>query len=313
MSNETLEEDRELEELKRQIEQKAEEEKEKAALEPSPEPAPSPAPVPETQPSVIQESKPKQEPAKVEPAKAEDDPLKWAEKKGFKSPEDMARALLSKEQEFFRRNQAGHPGYKDVVVDPTAVPNRPPAWQPSPQMPTYQPAYYPPPVPNVPRQIADMYPQLNPEDIQKVMPLIVDTAKAINANLEREVMDLRRATSRNNEMMGLMQDPAFRDGRVQKEIHSILDSDPSIFQRERTPLVYAYEKAMVNLARKQLQEGAKEEPTPKGNTPPVTAGGGNGSAFTIHRPLTEREIESWKPEEIKAYIQSNGKVLPKRP
>lgn len=302
MSNETLEEDRELEELKRQIEQKAEEEKEKAALEPSPEPAPSPAPVPETQPSVIQESKPKQEPAKVEPAKAEDDPLKWAEKKGFKSPEDMARALLQKEQEF-------HQSRQKEKEQPHV-----PQWQPAPQMPAYpQAPFYQPPVPNVPRQIADMYPQLNPEDIQKVMPLIVDTAKAINANLEREVMDLRRATSRNNEMMGLMQDPAFRDGRVQKEIHSILDSDPSIFQRERTPLVYAYEKAMVNLARKQLQEGAKEEPTPKGNTPPVTAGGGNGSAFTIHRPLTEREIESWKPEEIKAYIQSNGKVLPKRP
>jgi hypothetical protein len=108
-----------------------------------------------------------------------------------------------------------------------------------------------------------------------------------------------------------MQDPAFRDQRVQKEIHSILDSDPTIFQRERTPLIYAFKEAVFNMGRKQLQTGTSEELTPE-NRPPTTAGGGNGSANTSLRKITTKEFDSWDTKEQEAFIKSNGRIIPKR-
>ncbi len=226
--------------------------------------------------------------------------MEWAKKKGLKTPEDMARLLRQKEQEFHQSRQK---------PEPQAPPQ--PAWQPAPQVPNYG---YQPMDPN--QQLASMYPHLDPETIKNAMPLIRDVAESVafrrTAGLERQIQEMQRDTMRNNEMMTLMQDPAFSDTRVQKEIHEILDSDPSIFQRERAPLAYAYGQALQNMARKQLQQGANNGRTSvRGNTPPVTAGGGNGSMNTTPRQPTEREIEKWTPEQLGTYMRSNGKILPK--
>src|SRR6185436_20839949 len=84
----------------------AEAEKDQAAKQveepvtPSPDPIASPAPeAAQVQPSPVtpNESNP--------PKVGQDDPMEWAKKKGFKSPEDMARALLQKEQEFHQSRQ----------------------------------------------------------------------------------------------------------------------------------------------------------------------------------------------------------------
>ncbi len=317
MSNETMEkEDQELEELKQQIEQQASEAKEKAAdpvepEKPSPESEAPQAPEPiEEAPATVTPNQSKAEASSD--AQPKDDPMEWAKKKGFKTPEDMARALLQKEQEFHQSRQK---------AEREAPPPPPPSWQPAPQMGYgYPPApSYPPPFaarPDTIRQIASMYPQLAPEDVERIMPLIVDTAQSA-ARRERFEMEQRfghieRSTQRNNELMSLMQDPAFRDERVQKEVHQILDSDPAIFQRERTPLVYAYGQALQNMARKQLQQGVSNGTTEvKGNHPPVTAGGGNGSANTSPKAPTEKEMERWTAEQMGTYIRSNGKIVPK--
>lgn len=298
----SAEEEMELDELKAQIDKKAEEQKQAATAiaEPSPEPV-SKAPEPvETPPAPVTQSEP------AVKAEGKDDPVKWAKDKGLTTPEDLARALLQKEQEFHRRNQAGHPGYKDVAPPPQ------PQWQPAPVVPQYQSQYQPQPKID-PRQIAAYYPQLAPEDVERVLPLVIDAAQAISARdraeMERRFGSIERTTQRNNEMMTLMQDPAFRDTKVQREIHEILDSDPTIFQRERQPLVYAYQQAVTSLYRKQLQQGVSEEKSPK---PPVTAGGGNGSANTTPWRPTEEEVSKWDVKDIERYMKSNGKILPKR-
>lgn len=292
MSNDaTVEEaQRELDEMEKQLTQAAEEEKEKAEQKEKietlealpPDPVPSTAPEPSTPPEVPVTPQPSQG------EKPKDDPMEWAKAKGFKSPEDMARALLQKEREFHESRQKQNP-----------TPPPLPEWQPRPEMgygypPPPPPAYgYQPPLD--PRQLANEYGML-PEDFDKVARLAADinhaALKRERANWQREVGEIRRVTDRNNELMTLMQDPAFRDVRVQKEIHAVLDSDPSIYQRERLPMTRAYEMALGNMARKTLQQGVHPEtPHTNGSTPPVTAGGGNGSAFTVPRKITQREFD----------------------
>lgn len=316
MSNETeTQEDQELKEMEQQL-MEAEANKTQAAVvveeppTPSPESPPSPAPEPVPAPAPVT-------PSSTE--KPKDDPLKWAEGKGLKSPEDMARALQQKEIEFHKRNQAGHPGYRDFTPDPAVIPPPPPPppnWQPQPQGYGYPPppnyGYQQPPVD--PRQIASEYGML-PEDFDKVARLSADmTRAALNRERqrwEREIGDIRRTTERSDELMALMQDPAFRDNGVQREIHAVLDSDPAIFQRERKPHTYAFERALSNLARKQLQQGiTRDIETP--NKPPVTAGGGNGSAHTEPFVVTEAVFNTWTVKQQEEYLLSNGTKIPKK-
>ena len=112
--------------------------------------------------------------------------------------------------------------------------------------------------------------------------------------------------------MRLMQDPAFRDERVQAEIHAVLDADPSIFQRERNPHVYAFNQALTSLGRKQLQQGFTNGHTSPTNMPPVTAGGGNGSASFGPVRISEKEFSRWSIKDQEAFINSQGRIVPKR-
>lgn len=295
--------EKELDAMEEKIVQQAEVQSEPAALVPSPEPVisstsdspPPPAPVAH---EITSEVKP------------EDDPMKWAEAKGFKTPEDMARALLQKERQFHESRQNKPP----VPIPPQPWKTEP-EWRPQPDMGGYPPSY--PAAPNRSgfQDLAAMYPQIDPEDLKRFMPVVIDVADSIarrsTMELKRQVDGINRTTQRNEEMMTLMQDPAFRDSRVQKEIHAVLDADPSIFHRERAPYAYAYEKAMVNIARQKLQQGANPE-IASGNMPPPTAGGGNGSRFTGPVRITEREFNSWSIQDQEAYLNSNGKIIPKK-
>lgn len=305
LSDEEIERrEKELDAMEEKIVQEAEEKKEPAAPAPSPEPTPSPAPDSPPPPApVAQET--------TSEVKPEDDPMKWAEAKGYKSPEDMARALLKKERDFHEARQKTPP-----APPPAPAWNPQPEWQPRPDMNGGYPPSYPP----VPRgasfqELAEMYPQFHPDDLKRMMPVIIDVSESIarrqNNDLRRQVESINRTTQRNEEMMTLMQDPAFRDVRVQREIQAVLDADPAIFHRERQPYAHAYQKAMVNIAREKLQQGANSAPPP-GNLPPPTAGGGNGSRFTGTVRITEKEFNSWSLADQEAYLVSNGKVVPKK-
>lgn len=276
----------------------------------APETPVAPPPEPPVTPPAPPPPPPETPTQETPPVKPEDDPLRWAEKKGFKGPEDMARALLQKEREFHESRQ------RPPTPPPPHTWNPPqPEWRPEPSMSPE----FPPPA-RVPRgdsfrELAAMYPNIHPDDLRNFMPVVVDAAEAIATrryrDLEKRMEGINRATERNNELMTLMQDPAFRDTRVQKEIHTILDSDPSIFARERAPMAKAYEMAMSNIARKLLQHGSTPE-APAPSNPPVTASGGNGSSFLTPKALTPREFDRLDIKDQERYLLSNGKVLPKK-
>lgn len=308
MSNATedrKEAEQELKEMEKQLEQAAEEDKAKAAQkesEPSPEPltelVPDAQPAPEaSSPSVTAQ------PSEAE--KPKDDPMEWARKKGLKTPEDMARLLKQREQEYHESRQK----------EKAATPPPPPAWSPAPEM-GFQPQFYQPPQQQrfSPRDIAPLYPQLSPEDVERITPLMFDVANAAARQVRQEfgqsITQIQRQSERNNELMQLMQDQTFRDERVQREINAVIDTDPSIFQRQGA-YTALYEKALVNLARKQLQQGAATE-SPTGQKPPVTAGGGNGSSFTVPAKVSERDFDSWTLKEQEVFINSNGRIVPKK-
>jgi hypothetical protein len=307
MSNET-EQEKELKELEQQIEQAAEAKETPAAPvepEPSPEPETSPAPEAQTEP---------QAPVAPSPAqKTEDNPLEWARKKGFKSDEDMARALLQKEREYHEARQK-----KEQEQQNTPPP--PPAWTPQPQAPAYgyPPAGYgypPPPPPPDLRRLAQQF-DMDPDDFEKIARVNAALTQAAlrqeRARWESDMSGIRRQTERSTELMQLMQDPRFRHETVQREIHAVLDADPTIYQRERNPHAYAFKEALANLGSKQLQQGTTNGNTPPTNMPPVTAGGGNGSAYSGPVRISEKEFSRWPLKDQEAFINSNGRIVPKR-
>ncbi len=310
------EEQAELEQIKALLAQDAEAKKGQAAAEveepaePSPVSPVSPAPEnvePEPTPVTPKQSEPVEQP-KADTA-AKDDPMEWARKKGLKSPEDMARLLLQKEREFHETRQRAE----------REQPPAPPAWQPAPQMgygypppPTYG---YPPPMPRPDaRQIAaQLFPEINPDDAKAFVPAMFEvanaTARQVRAEMEQKFQHLQIQSERTSELMTLAQDPAFHDARVQREIHSIIESDPAIYQRERRPNTYAFEKALASLARKQLQQGVTAETLTPTNRPPVTAGGGNGSARPVPTTMTPDMFDRLSVEKQEAFLKANGARL----
>lgn len=317
MSNEAERQaaEQELKEMEAQlIQEKETKDAAKAAQDsaPYPEPAiessPDAKPVNET-PVTQQQS----EAGSQTTEKPKDDPMEWAKRKGYKSPEDMARELLKKEQDYHlsREKEKQAANQQPYQLN----------WQPTPEM-GYgfqpQPNYIPQPQRVSPRDFAQYYPQLNPDDIERVMPLVVDAAEAISnrkmAAFEQrygqQFGQIQRTTERNNELMNLMQDPAFRDERVQREIHAVFDADPSLFNRSGAYST-AYERALANMTRKQLQQGVATE-IPNEQRPPVTAGGGNGSAYTGPVKVTERDFDRWSLKDQEAFLNSNGRIFPKK-
>lgn len=314
-------EDKDLEAMRQLIEQQEAKERSEAATAAIDAPAPQPQDTPEA-PVEAQAQEPQAPtPEPVTPTRsapetpAQDDPVKWAQKKGLNSPEAIARSLQQMEQEFHKRNQQGHPGYQDLNPGqpaPQTPPQPPPNWNPNPQ--GFPPYGYPPPPPqrqDISRSLAQRY-GMDPEDVERLMPMVVDAAEAIASRrtmaLERQFADVQRQSARSSELMQLSQDPAFVDPRVQKEMHEVL-KDGSIFQRERAPYAAAFNQAMQNLARKTLQQGAVPERT---NQPPTTAGGGNGSANHAPMKITDAVFNSWTDAEQDTYMKSNGRILPKR-
>lgn len=246
-----------------------------------------------------------------------DDPLRWAQdKKGLKTPEELARAYQQLEQEFHKRNQQGHPGYQDLNGNPAPVPPPPPqGWNPNPQAPAYGYGYPPPPPrptrQDITRQLAEKH-RMDPEDVERIAPLVFELAEAV-ANqrvspLEREVVNVRASSARNAELFQLMQDPAFSDPRVEAEMREVL-KEGSVFQRERQPYIKAFQLALENLARKQLQQSgttASVGNQTMGSRPPVTAGGGNGSPVNGPRVLSPKDIERMPLEDMEKLLRQSG-------
>lgn len=298
----------ELKAMEEQIQDLAQAQPTAAAVEePTPEPAAAPQP-PETQAPATEPVAQNTAPEKTDAA----DPMERARRKGLDTPEALARSLASLEDEFHRRNQAGHPGYRDIPNgNPTPQPQSPPPnWNPQPQAPGYG---YPPPPPDL-KRLAQQF-DMDPDDFEKIARVNAALTQAAirqeRTRWESEMSGIRRQTERSAEFAELMQDPAFTDPRVQAEMREVL-KDGSLFQRGGRVYTAALQIAVGNLYRKQLQQGNTNGNASPQNMPPVTAGGGNGSATNGAPKITEKEFARWTPAQMEAFINSNGKVVPKR-
>lgn len=265
---------------------------------PQPAPKATETPIPSAPPAQppAEPAKPAAEAAPTPPQPRPGDqvePLEWARKKGLKTPEDIARSLRALETEFHRRNQ----------MPPAPAPSAP---APSPEQPRpseryippapYQPRPsegYPPPAP-APRYaptpaplsrgevqwLADTY-QIPAEDVERLAPMLMDMVAGAQRRSETRFARLERDNARNSEMFRLMQDPSFQHPEVQFEMHRILEEDPRIFDLEPAPYSVAFNRALVNIARKHVATDKVETPVleapPMSSRPPTTLGGEGGS------------------------------------
>jgi hypothetical protein len=141
-----------------------------------------------------------------------------------------------------------------------------------------------PTAPPLPRQrvqwIADTY-QIPIEDAERLAPMVMDMVVAAQKDADRRFNRLERDNARNSEMFRLMQDPSFQHPEVQFELHRILEEDPRIFELEPAPYTYAFNRALVNIARKHVAVGKDalpgNETPPMNSRPPTTLGGDGGS------------------------------------
>lgn len=217
----------------------------------------------------------------------------WLGKKGFKTTEDMANSLRELERELHRRAQEKK--QEPAPAAPSAPPvGYPPYYPPmAPQAPGYAFPPVPPPYAPAPvdiNQLAQRY-GMTPEDFERVAAIANDMAeskvdlrlKAVLPRIENQVRNVDREVSKQKELVNLMSDPAFKNPQVQYEMHRVLEEDPAVFDKFSQPYRYAYDQALMRIARANLGGsrstfGAPEPipvATPSGR-PPVTAGGNGG-------------------------------------
>lgn len=192
----------------------------------------------------------------------------FAKKKGWKTQDDIIKSYRELEKKLGEQGK----------IQP-----------PAPQYPNYgypqvPPAQYypPPPPPAAISQIARMYPNLAPEDIERVAPMIMDFSEAIADRkvraLEERFLSSERERQRESEIQRLKQDPHFQNPEVLSEMGQILESDPRI-AKEPNGLTYAFKEALANVGRKRLEGSAPTDAQaqPSGQVlptkPPTTARG----------------------------------------
>lgn len=215
----------------------------------------------------------------------------WWAKKGFKSTEDMAHSYRELERELHKRAQDA----RDKTPTPPAAPppgwgHVPPGYAPPPVYAGYPPPYAPPtyvPPRQVIEDLAGQY-AMSPEDFERVSRVASDMAERIVerklngsvAPLANHVRNMDREVARNRDMVTLMADPAFKNPQVQFEMHRILEENPQLIEREALPYRYAYDQALLRIAKASL---AGSTSIPNGNPPgspqpkPPTMAGGNGA------------------------------------
>lgn len=285
-------------------------------------PAPVPAQVPSKESQAV---KPPAEPPKPATVTGNAEVDEWWAKKGFKSTEDLAQSYRELEREMHRKAQEARTT-QPPQTPPVAPPAQGyPAYYP-PQMPWVQPQPLPPapqPQINVER-LAQQY-GLDPNDFERVAAVANDLAQStIRQELARvmppllnQVQSVNREVGRQKELVDLIGDPAFKNPQVQFEMDRVFQSEPDLFANQTQPIRYAYEKALMRIARSNLggSTGFPATPnpmvTPPSSTPPSTAGGNGSSGGGSPSGNTPEEITpdvfaKMKLEDQKAYLEAIG-------
>lgn len=304
--------------FKERIEEKQREFARAQAMQPAQVPPTAPNPAvpaaapaaqvpPAPAPSVSPESTPKFTPVSGNPEVDE-----WWQKKGFKTTDDVAQSYREMERELNRKNQE-RAAAAAAAPAPAAQPPAPVAYPPFYPIPGFvppAPAAPAQPMPSVApadvERLARNY-GFEPQDFERVAAVSNDLARsAIQQELNRvlpgiinQVRSVDQKIARNDEMVGLMSDPAFKNPQVQFEMHRVLEADPTIYSRTATPHRYAFEQALMRVARANLggskAAGNAPEPTPAAapqSRPPTMAGGNGGGGGGAPSSLRPEQVDN---------------------
>lgn len=261
--------------------------------------------------------------SKPEPVKAAEpatgnsvDYKEWAKKKGIDWTTDstVLAALHKSDQEFHKKRA------EEKAKEPA-----PPAYIPPPSQPAYgyQPAYVPP-TPNQ-RQIIEELARANnmtPEDFERVARVSREVYEA-NAQLDRvkwqkEMESIKLAEQKNSVFRELSSDPVFRNQEVAVEYHNVLEqmqaSDPVSFEKDPLQYKRAYDKALSNIGRRNLEgkslaEGATPPINTLPTTPPKPFGQGSGGGYAEQESAID--MKTWNdlsPADKKKWFQERGLV-----
>lgn len=229
----------------------------------------------------------KPEPSKEAAARVEDpkpvdsnqvDLKDWARKKGIDwTTEDSVLAALRKSDEAFHKRQqerktkepANQPGYT-----PPPYTNQPSPYQaPNP--------YYPPQPPQNNRamlsNLGRIY-NMPEEDVERLLAFNRDFFQAASESerqkFNKEMEDIKRENRKNSVFRELSSDPAFRRPEVAVEYSKVLEemqnSDPQSFEVDPNAYLRAYDKTLINIARRNLEGQPLQEGIPPIARPPLT-------------------------------------------
>lgn len=249
----------------------------------------------------------------------------WKKKKGINwdTPDSVALELRKLDQEFHRKRaeEVKRESVERPPVAPAWTPNQ--YYQPAPQAPSY-PAYVQP-VQNqrqIVENLARQYGVL-PDEFEKITAIQRDLTAAMMEQERRrhaqELEDMKRENIKNSEFRELSADPVFRRPEVAKEFHDVIEnlqaSDPSSFSQD--PYVYrkAFDRALTNIARRNL-EGSVQYQEPSvfqlPNTPPRPLGqGAGGGRDANENGITQAEYDRLSVDEKRAVLSRMGLVQQK--
>lgn len=202
----------------------------------------------------------------------------WMKRKGFKNVQAMAQSLRDLERELHRRAPS-----QTEDIDPQPV-------QPARAAAPYQT----PPV-NV-DAIAKQY-GVDPDDLQRIGRISNDIASfEVNRQMRPVMAEMRRLNQeveKRSTYDRVQNDPTFNDPTVLKEMHEIVEKNPSVTKSNPYWMKSVHNMALTNIGRRYLERGIKEPlaPVPAGqgpNRPPPSKGGsGSGVRRSPLRPVNE--------------------------
>lgn len=244
----------------------------------------------------------------------------WAKKKGIDWTTDGSTLeALYKSDQAFHRKRAEEKAKEPIQQQPTP----PPYQQPYVPQPSYAPpvngGYIPPnQIPkNVIEGIARSY-NMTPEDVEKLALFNRDFFEAAMQQERRSQQarfeEFERENKKNTVFREISSDPVSRNPEVAMEFHNVLEqmqtNDPRSFEQDPNAYKRAFDIALQNIARRNLEGRPMQEGIPleaRQFTPPTTPPRPFGQSSGGGQYQNENSIDS--AEFAKLPLEEKTKVL----
>lgn len=277
---------------------------------------------PATEPKT--ESKPDPAQAPVQPAAERAagensvDLKEWAKKKGidWKTDEATLSYLRKRDQDWHAKRQAEKA--REGVTPPSFAPP-PPGYQ-APVQPTQPPGI---PSRQVLENIARTY-NMTVEDAERLATFNRDFFEVAmrneRAQWQTKIAEIERENQKNSVFRELSSDPVFRRPDVAYEFHNVLEqmqeADPQSFEQDPSAYKRAFDRALQNIARRNLEGQALQEGVPPGarmvtppTMPPRPLGrGSGGGVYEAENAIDPVQFAKLSLEEKRKALDSLGLI-----